>query len=220
MPETPPKETVDQPKSQEKSNFRTRWPAWAKQLPRTNFPESPKTDFELIDRERMRELLTRKGASAEAIKRLDDDLEFLNHELLRLFRERDHRASQQQNLYRLFQVSFMVLAAVATLIGAFQALALNDNPNLVPLLALLETIIALLTTYLATISGREPPLPLWLANRRRAEYLRREYFRFVMDMPPYDMVSGYERRLLLSARAANISRGVYPDKQGEQAGGG
>lgn len=218
MPETSAADKANQPKTQEKADFRARWPAWAKQLPRYNFPETPKSDFQLIDPKEMHQLLESKGASPETIKRLDEDLDFLNHELLRLFRERDHKASQQQNLYRLYQIGFMALAAIATLIGAFQALALTDNPNIVPLLALLETIIALMTTYLATISGREPPLPQWLANRRRAEYLRREYFRYIMDMPPYDVVSGYQRRLLLSARAANISRGVYPDKQGEQGG--
>jgi hypothetical protein len=218
MAEIPAAEKASQPKSQEKADFRARWPSWMKQLPRTDFPDSPKADFQLIDRQEMHKLLEQKGASAESIKRLDEDLDFMNHELLRLFKERDYKASQQQNLYRLYQIGFMTLAAIATLIGAFQALALNDNPNVVPLLALFETIIALMTTYLATISGREAPLPQWLANRRRAEYLRREYFRFIMDMPPYDVTSGYERRLLLSARAANISRGVYPDKQGEQGG--
>lgn len=203
------------PKTQEKSGFRAKWPEWARQLPRLRFPDQPNPNFQLIDREQMRRLLTSKGASPEAIKRLEEDLDFLDHELVRLFRERDHGASQNQNLYRLYQLAFMGLAALATLIGAFQALALADNPNIVPLFALLETIIALLTTYLATISGREAPLPLWLSNRRRAEYLRRECFRYLMDLAPYDEVDGYQRRLLLSSRAANISRGVYPDRQGD-----
>jgi hypothetical protein len=218
MPDTNPQQVIEQPKTQEKPNFRERWPAWLKQFPQLAFPENPNPEFELIDRAKMRQLLQSKGAAPEAIQRIEDDMDFLDHELLRLFRQRDHQASLQQNLYRLYQISFMVLAAIATIIGGVQALALAENPNAVPLLALLETIVALLTTYLATISGREAPLPLWLSNRRRAEYLRREYFRYIMDMPPYDMVSGYERRQLLSSRAANISRGVYPDRHSEQDG--
>jgi heme exporter protein D len=149
------------------------------------------------------------------LKRLQEDIDFLDHELLRLFRQRDFEASLNQNRYRLFQIRFMLLAAIATVIGALQGLALGNNNALVPWLAFAETVVALVVTYQATISGRESPLPLWLQNRRRAEYLRREYFRYLMDLPPYDTVEGYERKLLLSTRAANINRGIYPDQQSE-----
>jgi hypothetical protein len=68
-----------------------------------------------------------------------------------------------------------------------------------------------LVIFLATISGRSAPLPNWLNNRRRAEHLRREYFRFLMHLPPYDEPVVYKRQELLSERAADINRGVNPD---------
>ncbi len=206
-------EQQKQPKTQEKADFRENWPEWMRQLPRSNFPAESNPNFQLIDREAIRRLLQEKQIAPEAIEKLEEDMDFLDHELMRLFRERDHEAKLQQNRYRLYQLGFMTLAAIATIIGSLQAVAMNGRADIVPLLALLETIIALLATYLATISGRETPLPRWLTGRRRAEYMRREYFRYLMNMPPYDVVQGYERRQLLSSRAANINRGVYPDKQ-------
>lgn len=197
--------------TQQKKGFRDGWPTWAKQLPKVNFNEQNK-EFQLIDRDEMREFLQKRGADADAIKRLEEDMDHLDHELLRLFRDRDYTASLQQNRYRTYQIGFSTLAAVATVIGAFQALAVNDNPNLLPYLAFAETVVALFTTYLATISGSVSPLPAWLTNRRHAEYLRREYFRYLMDLEPYDQLTGTDRKLQLSIRAANINRGIYPDK--------
>lgn len=199
-----------EPKSQGQKNFRARYPEWARQLPRVKFPEFTGT-FELIDRAEMREIL--KGADTDAIRRLEEDMTFLEHELIRLFRDRDYQAAREQNRYRLYQLGFMALATIATMLGSLQALSLNSATYLVPYLAFAETVVALLTTYLASISGREPPLPQWLQNRRRAEQMRREYFRFLMNMPPYDEIEGYERRLLLSKRAADINRGVDTDNQ-------
>jgi hypothetical protein len=74
--------------------------------------------------------------------------------------------------------------------------------------------VALLATFLATISGRESPLPIWLNNRRRAEQLRREYFRYLMNLPPYDSIEGYQRQMAASRRAADINRGVFPEELG------
>src|SRR5262249_62038274 len=120
----------------------------------------PKPDFQLIDLDSLNTML--EGADADAAARLKEDIQFLDKELLRLFRERDSEAKVQQNRYRLYQISYMMLAAAATLIGSFLALALKGAPEFVPTLGFLETLIALITTYLATISGREQPLPLWL----------------------------------------------------------
>lgn len=203
-----------QPNTQEKAGFRAGQPAWIKQLPRLKFPETPNASYKLIPEDELFNVIL-KDASPEAKARIKEDLDFLDHELLRLFRERDFEASTNQNRYRLFQIGFMLLAAAATIVGSLQGLALSSIADIVPLLALIETIIALTTTYLATISGREPALPQWLSNRRRAEYLRREYFRFLMNLRPYDSVDGYQRKLLLSTRAANINRGIYPDQLAE-----
>ena len=198
------------PITAEKTGFRQNWPEWAKQLPRLKFPP-PSGDFQLISVERLREVLA--DGDPAALHRVEQDLVFLEHELLRLFRERDYEAKMQQNRYRLYQISYIMLAALATLIGSLQGLALNTQPHTMPWLAFFETVIALAATFLAAISGREPPLPLYLNNRRRAESLRREYFRYIMNLSPYDSVEGPKRRMLLSARAADINRGVFPEEQ-------
>ncbi len=198
--------------SQEKKGFRQGMPAWVKQLPRWSFPKR-NDEFQLIDPAELERVL--EQADPEARQRILEDITFLDHELLRLFRERDYNASLQQNRYRKFQLGYMVLAAIAALIGSFQALTLISDPRLTAVFAFVETVVAAFVTFLATISGRESPMSLWLTNRRRAEYLRREYFRYLLNLPPYNEVSGYQRRMLLSERAANINRGFFPDKIGE-----
>ncbi|HLU08253.1 MAG TPA: DUF4231 domain-containing protein [Oceanobacillus sp.] len=218
-PASPPTKTttqqmvaqVDEPSTQGKTGFRKSRPAWFRDLPQfpTFKPTEPDPNYQLIDPEKLREVL--KGFDEEIIQRIQDDIQFMDYELLRLFRERDHEAKLQQNRYRLFQIFFIGLAAIATMIGSIQALMINNNPAIVPFFAFLETVVALMATFLATISGREAPLPLWLSNRRRAEHLRREYFRFLVNLPPYDSVEGYQRRTLLSKRAAEIADGIDPD---------
>jgi hypothetical protein len=204
-----------QPKTQEKQGYRENWPSWAKQFPKLTF-NKPNEDFQLIDRQQLRELFGKQRYQDDleakaALEKLEADMDFLDRELLRLFRMRDYNASKNQNNYRLYQIGFGGLAALATIIGSFQALAVNDAPDVLPYLAFGETVVALFTTYLATISGRDAPLPTWLENRRHAEYLRREYFRYLMDLEPYDGLSGFARKQQLSIRAANINRGIYPD---------
>ncbi|HLY28761.1 MAG TPA: DUF4231 domain-containing protein, partial [Aggregatilineales bacterium] len=188
------------PISQQKAGYRKNLAEWIRQLPQITFPKQ-NHDFQLIDPVQLDNFLNQ--ATPDAAQKIREDLAVLDRELLPLFRDRDYVASQKQNQYRLIQIAFIVLATIATLIGSFQALALNISTRNVPFWAFLETLVALIATYLATISGREPPLPEWLENRRRAESLRREYFRFLMDMPPYDAVDSYERRGLLARRAAN-----------------
>lgn len=212
---TPPSPTgstarIKRPISPEKQGFRQNWPEWARQLPQFRFPK-PDPNFQLIDRDRLAEVL--KDSDPAQMQRIEHDLDFMEHECLRLFRERDYEAKMQQNRYRLYQLTYIVLAAIATLIGSLQALVLNTQPRAMPWLAFAETVVALIATFLATISGREPPLPLYLSNRRRAEGLRREYFRFLMDLPPYDCLDGPRRRMALSERSADINRGIFPDER-------
>jgi hypothetical protein len=201
---------INQPVTQEKQGFREGWPAWVKQLPQIRFSKPDET-FQLINPQALDELLKKSNADPENVTRIKEDIGFLDHELLRLFRERDYNAKYQQNRYRMYQLMYMVLAAVATVIGSIIALELRSNPGSVPWWAFAETCVALVTTYLASVSGREPPLSLWLENRRRAEALRREYFRFLMNLEPYEGLEAYERRRQLALRAANINRGIFPD---------
>ena len=197
-----------EPNSQGKAGFRKRLPVLMQEMPRFSFePPTPDPNYQLINRDDLQELLKDSPAARDEIIK---DIEFMEYELMRLFRQRDHSAKQQQNRYRRVQILYLMLAGLATMIGSLQALAFESNPETIPVYAFAETIVALLATFLATVSGREPPLPLWLQNRRRAEQLRREYFRFITRVPPYDEVEGYQRRMMLSKRAADINRGVYP----------
>ncbi|MBC8098892.1 MAG: DUF4231 domain-containing protein, partial [Armatimonadetes bacterium] len=200
MSSQPPTTPSQAPITQERPEFRRGLPEWMKQLPRTRFPDQDKS-FQLIDPEQLATILG--DSDPESINRIKDDMKFLDKELLRLFRDRDYDAKFQQNRYRTYQIGYMLLAAIATLIGSFLALAQSSNPQLVPWLGFTETLVALATTYLATISGREPALPKWLENRRKAEHLRREYYRYLMDLTPYDGLVGYDRRRMLSLRSAN-----------------
>lgn len=200
------------PVSQEKiAGYRENWPAWLKKMPRWKFP-SPNDDFQLIDPKQLETLLATQDPQAAAGIR--EDIQYMDHELLRLFRKLDYEAKYQQNRYYQYQVGYMLLAFAATFIGALLALSLKSNPELVPWLAFLETLVALLTTFLATLSGREQPLSMWLNNRRKAEALRREYFRYLLKLPPYTEVTGYQREMTLSRRAADINRGVLSEEQG------
>lgn len=205
---------LDTPVTQNRYQDRKLWPMWAKQFPRRKLQPQDET-FQLIKHDDLVAALQEKGATQAAIDKILADMNFLDHELLRLFRDRDYNASHEQNRYRAYQMTFMALATLATLVGTLQAWALNADSSWLPWIAFFETFVALATTYVATISSRESPLPAWLMNRRRAEYLRREYFRFLMDLDPYNAVTGTDRKQLLSLRAANISRGIYPDKSAE-----
>lgn len=196
------------PITQAKRDFRKNWPEWMRQLPQIRFPE-PNENFQLIDSERLAAQVSQ--VDAEARKRLEDDLQYLDRELLRLFRERDYQAKFQQNRYRTYQIAYMLLATAATLAGSLLAVSLRSAPNTAPLWGFIETLIALLATFLAALSSRDAPLPKWIENRRIAEQLRREYYRYLMDLPPYDLLEGYNRRKTLSLRAAQINRGNPAD---------
>jgi hypothetical protein len=194
---------------------------WIQFLPRRRFiPEEPDVTVPLIEPEVIDCYLKPLEDSADpedqaTAKQIRDDIALMNHDLLRLFRQRDHEAKKQQNDYRLYQIGFLLLAAAAAVFGSLQALALSGNARVaLAIFAFGETLVALTAVYLATISGREPPLPRWLDARRKAEQLRREYFRFLLNLAPYDKLPPIERKLRLSERAADINRGSYPSESG------
>jgi uncharacterized protein DUF4231 len=207
---------VNQPNTQGRDvnkprRFRDYLQVWMQELPTYPFsPPEPDPSFQLIQEADWNTITSQ--TDKDTADQMEADKKFLDYELLRLFRERDYEAKKQQNRYRLIQIGFMLLAAIATMIGALQALALSNDPTSLPFLAFFETLVALLATFLSTIAGREPPLPIWLSNRRRAEQLRREYFRYLVNLPPYDGLDGYQRQMALSKRAADINRGVFPEE--------
>lgn len=220
------KETSNTQASDAQRQARANWPIWLQYMPTARFtPAEPDITKPLIDPDRLEAMLNEVASKAttnderteyEAAKqRIYADIHFMKHELLRLQRQRDHEAKRSQNDYRLYQILFLILAALATALGSFQSLALAGGAAAVlALLAFGETAVALVSVYLATISGREPPLPRWLDSRRKAEQLRREYFRFLLNLAPYSELDDIDRRLMLSERAANINRGVFPDESG------
>lgn len=220
---SPPNKKPDAPAAvttQGRVDFRKRLPVWVQELPQfgTFQPSEPDPNYQLLSKEALEEVLQDIPESVK--KEIFEDIDFMEYELLRLFRERDHAAKFNQNRYRRQQIYFLTLAVAATLIGSLQVVALNNSPEVMPLFAFLETLVALLTAFLAAVGGREPPQERWLSNRRRAEQMRREYFRFLTRMPPYDEVTGYQRRMLLSQRAADINRGMYPQELSSQTTGG
>src|SRR5215216_258492 len=109
-------------------------PQWLQQFPTLKFkPEEPDEEAPLISKEDLEVVF--RNADPDAKTRILKDIEFLDYELLRLFRIRDHEAKKQQNRYRLYQVSYLILAASATLIGSLQALTLTGDPNVLPFFA-------------------------------------------------------------------------------------
>ena len=210
-----------QPSTQGRVDFRKRLPVWIQEMPQFGRfqPAEPDPKYVLLDRSQMEEVLAEFPENVR--HEIYEDMDFMEYELMRLFRERDHRAKYNQNRYRRLQITFLILAVGATLIGSLQVISLSSTPEIMPVFAFLETVVALFTAFLAALGGREPPQELWLTNRRRAEQLRREFFRYLTRMPPYDEIEGYQRRMLLSKRAADVNRGMYPqDGPGEALLGG
>ncbi|MBE2269122.1 MAG: DUF4231 domain-containing protein [Anaerolinea sp.] len=192
------------------SQYKGKRPALLKEMPYWWKVPQPDTEFKLITHEDIDNLVNTKGIDPEVAKTIKQDLDFLEKELMRLFRERDYLAKLHQNRYRLYQILYILLAALAGAFGGWQALSIERNPGVVPFLATAETVVALIVAFLATVGGREPAMPLYLNNRRAAEELRREFFRYITHLPPYDDDNVVRRKLSLSQRAADISRNVYP----------
>lgn len=211
------------PMTQEHKNPRESWPAWMKALPRTSIDPNP--DFQLVPRAAIETYQQQLSEPAER-EAFMQDIATLDSELLDKFRRRDYLAKKNQNRYRKVQVWFVVLASLATIFGSLQALVAGDleRPALLPIVAFIETVIALVAVFLTNVIGARNPYNEWISNRRVAEGLRREYFRFLMYAPPYDTITDRaERERTLAMRAADINRGKFPDTPtaptpGEQGG--
>ena len=201
--------TTQEPVTQEKPSFRQYMPEWVRQLPKLRFPPADE-HFQLLEEAKFRSVL--QGVDSTIVEEIVQDLKEIDHDIMRQFRERDYEASQQQNAYRLYQLGYMFLATAATFFGSAQALSFGSNPDIVALFALLQTIISGLAVFLSFISTREPPLPRWMENRRKAEFLRREYFRYLVGLPPYDNpnLKPHERKRELGLRAAKAINEAFP----------
>lgn len=206
------------PITQEKPDYRAGLPEFVKQLPRLRFPP-PKPDFTIIKPDELAAVLQAQNISDATIQQLVREINDIDHDVMRLFRQRDYEASQQQNRYRLYQMGYMALATAATFFGSLQALAFGSEPRLVAAFALVQTIIAGFSTFLSFISTREPPLPRWMDNRRKAEFMRREYYRYLLNLPPYRALGEdgkprprYDIKGDLAERVAKANQGKYPEE--------
>lgn len=183
---------------------------WWKQLPRFFGFNELNENWQLLDPNELNALLA--TVDAEAAEKIRRDVEVLDHEVLRLFRRLDHEAAKQQNRYRRIQLEYALLALTATVLGSIMALTLESAPWLTPILGIGETAVALFTAFIVALTSDEPPQQLWLQNRLRAEFLRREYFRYLMRLAPYDNIpDDFDRETLLAKRAADINRGFFPE---------
>lgn len=211
MPPEPDKN--QQPKTMGNERTKESRFEWFRQFPSFNFPSSPRQEFVLLNDADVKSLLDAYDIAhdAPAAQRVWDDMTVLNEELMPIFRERDHVAKREQNRYRLYQLSFLLLATAATAIGSFQVWALQSAQEMILVFGLFETFIALLTVFVSTLMGNRQPLGEWLENRRLAEQLRREYYRFLTDSQPYDLLEGTDRKKRLARRAAAINNRKDPD---------
>jgi hypothetical protein len=184
------------------SDFRSGWPEWMRQLPIQH--PTPDPNYQLIKYEELDRILrTVESGVAEVIRK---DVGVLEKNLMSLFRERDFTAKQAQNRYRLHQLRFALLCVLTTLLGGLQA-AFVDSANFLSLIGFFTLILTLLALFFVTVQA---PFRLWQLNRRRAEYLRQEYIRYITNQPPYNNLGESERRRKLAQRAADINRGIAP----------
>jgi len=202
----------DEPQEGWLASLQKRMPAWMKQLPERNIPTTPDPTFQLINDKMLDNIQRIHQLDATSIQRIKDDRKFMETELMRYFRELDADAKVKQNNYRLYQIRILVLATIATLVGSLQAVSL-DNESALRFFGLLEGIVALFAVFIIQTRGTDSTLPGWLTARKKAEQLRREYFRFMLRLPPYDReMQVYDLKLKLSSRAAEIYNDQDPEE--------
>ncbi len=213
-------EETQQPKTMGNERPKDSQFEWFRQFPKFNFPQ-PNQTFVLINDEELQEIFKTKNIDSQSVEaeRVRRDIRVLNEELMPIFRERDYVAKQEQNRYRLYQLSFLSLATAATGVGSLQVWALQSAPEWILVFGLIETVIALLTTFIATLMGNKQPLGEWLDNRSLAESLRREYYRYLADAEPYHQLDGVKRETHLALRAAAINNRKDPNSVAVVAGG-
>ncbi|MBE2268787.1 MAG: DUF4231 domain-containing protein [Anaerolinea sp.] len=184
--------------------------AFLKELPFFGRFPRPDPSFALISEWQLEDLFNQNDIPPDVQEKIRADLRFLDAELMPAFRERDYQAKLSQNRVRSSPLIYSLIGTLEIMMAILVASSLDSNPALVPIWAFIGTVLAVTAITLITVSNREAPVRMWLTNRARAEALRREHFRYLLNLAPYDRVQGYQRRALLSRRAAQINRGVAP----------
>lgn len=192
------------PISQGTAEYTDRTPQWVKLLPFLD-ESSIKIDqsFKLVDVRGLSDITGYHTHPAREV--IEKDVKFLDEVVLQRFRQFDAEAKLYQNKYRRYQITYMLLAALATLLGSILALAFDKNSTVVYLAGFGETAIALITTYFATTVDTKDLLEKYLLKRQRAEALRREYFRYIANLVPYNTSSDAERQRILRSRVSSIA---------------
>lgn len=216
----PPLSQAPEPKRKRKRLFH-----FTSDFPKRKLPD-PNPNFQLIPEKDLEKLFNDKNIPPNIRKEIKDDMAFLEEEMFHLFTKSDYQAKSYQNDYRRYQLWFILLAFFATLVGSFQAVVSGRDvaETWLPALAFVETVIALLATFVSTVSASDPPMNKWIQNRRIAEYMRQEYFRYLTGVDPYDeyRLDQPRREMLLARRVAEINQGKHPDidMQSESSGQG
>lgn len=180
-------------------------PEWVRMLPRIRFRQQ-NLDFQLINKHILQQLL--KDVRPDIVWRVSEDVEFAETELLRLFRQRDFNAAYHLNRFHLTELLAVILVLTLVIIGSFTLWTTITNPAMGVVLAFVSTVITLLLVYLLAVRGQEPAYPIYMSNRIRAEFLRREYFRYLIGLPPYHLSNeGVERKRTFAMRVADMNRG-------------
>lgn len=204
-----PRSQAPKPKSKRKGLF-----TFTRDLPRRKLP-TPDPNFQLIPDKELDKLFDEKNVPSNIRKEIKDDMQFLHDEMFHHFTKSDYQAKSYQNEYRWHQLLFIVLALFATLIGSGQAIvsgrAIADT--WLPTLAFFETVVALGAAFVSSISAFDPPMNKWIQNRRVAEYMRQEYFRYLTGVDPYDefRLDQPRKEMLLARRIAELNQGKHPD---------
>jgi len=149
-------------------------------------------------------MLAKAGVPAGSV--VYEDVKVLNRVLVRPFIDEDFNAGFWQNQYFLFQWLFALFAlfatifavlATATAVASATAASLTTtlpanalpgifNYKLAGFFGTLTTIMAVIVTILVSAYNRDRPQRTWYEKRRNAESLRKQYYLYLMHMPPYD----------------------------------
>lgn len=177
-------------------------------LPRLRFPPL-NPDYRLIPTDALDVLLA--DARTQTRAAILDDIDFCARELMPLFNQRDYQAAFHQNRYRLARLGVAALVTVVVISGSLTLWFAFTNRALPAIITLIGTVVALLVIYAVTLAGRTPAYPEYIENRRKAEFLRREYFRFLARLAPYSGTgTDHAHRQEAARRAADLNLGNEP----------
>ena len=115
------KEDAPAPITQGRMDFRKRLPVWIQEMPQFGKFRTRRARSELqASEERGSGERPERRPRDHSKRNLSTIMDFMDYELLRLFRQRDYTAKYNQNRYRRQQIYFLILAVAATLVGSLQ----------------------------------------------------------------------------------------------------